>query len=247
MVGDEYTQRCRAVAAVWHDTFGMSHRRVADLVAGDRIDVLFDLAGHTGKNRLLTFALKPAPRQVAWIGYEGTTGLAAIDYLLADRYLVPEGTEACYTERILRLPDGYACYEPWPAAPAVNELPAAARGEITWAAFHNPAKITPEVVATWAEILGRVTGSRLILKYLGFDSPALAGRYRELFAEHGIAAERLEFRGFSPQTEYLTSYQETDLAWIRSPSTAASRPATPCGWACRSSRGRARRSPGGIR
>ena len=72
----------------------MSDQRLAEQIRADRIDILFDLAGHTASNRLLVFARKPAPIQVTWIGYEGTTGLAAMDYLLADRYMVPEGSRA---------------------------------------------------------------------------------------------------------------------------------------------------------
>ena len=93
IVKDDLTHRLQAAATQWRDVFGMSDERLAEQIRADRIDILFDLAGHTAHNRLLVFARKPAPIQITWIGYEGTTGLAAMDYLLADRYVVPAGTE----------------------------------------------------------------------------------------------------------------------------------------------------------
>src|SRR5581483_4132223 len=117
--GDDLTVRLRATTVLWHDTFGWSDNRLAEQVRADGIDILFDLAGHTAENRLLMFARKPAPLQVTWIGYVGTTGLAAIDYLIADRFLIPPGAERHYREKVLRLPDGYVCYAPPADAPAV--------------------------------------------------------------------------------------------------------------------------------
>ena len=90
----------------------MSDEQLAEQIRADRIDILFDLAGHTAHNRLLVFARKPAPIQITWIGYVGTTGLAAMDYLLADRYEIPPGGEYYYRERCCGMPDGYLCYDP---------------------------------------------------------------------------------------------------------------------------------------
>ena len=94
IVKDDLTHRLQAAATQWRDVIGMSDQRLAEQIRADRIDILFDLAGHTAHNRLLVFARKPAPIQITWIGYEGTTGLAAMDYLLADRHVVPEGSRA---------------------------------------------------------------------------------------------------------------------------------------------------------
>ena len=100
IVKDGLTHRLQAAATQWCDVSGMSDQRLAEQIRADRIDILFDLAGHTAHNRLPVFARKPAPIQITWIGYEGTTGLAAMDYLVADRYVVPEGTEHYYRERV---------------------------------------------------------------------------------------------------------------------------------------------------
>ena len=90
MPKDRLTARFQAAATLWRDVLGWNHEQLAAQIRDDQIDILFDLAGHTAHNRMLTFVRKPAPIQITWIGYEGTTGLSAIDYLLADRYMVPE-------------------------------------------------------------------------------------------------------------------------------------------------------------
>ena len=93
---DDLTHRLQAAATQWRDVVGMSDQRLAEQIRADRIDILFDLAGHTAHNRLLVFARKPAPIQVTWVGYVGTTGLKTMDYLIADRYEIPPGAERHY-------------------------------------------------------------------------------------------------------------------------------------------------------
>jgi predicted O-linked N-acetylglucosamine transferase (SPINDLY family) len=212
IVKDDLTRRLQAAATQWHDVFGMSDQRLAEQIRADSVDILFDLAGHTAHNRLLTFARKPAPIQVTWAGYVGTTGLKAMDYLLADRFEVPPGAERYYQERVLRMPDGYVCYDPPGYAPAVTPLPALERGQVTLGCFNNPTKITPPVIEVWAKILRRLPGARLVLKYKGWNDRSVAGRFAEMFALHAIDPGRLEFLGHSPHTELLAVYQRIDLA-----------------------------------
>jgi predicted O-linked N-acetylglucosamine transferase (SPINDLY family) len=209
---DDLTHRLQAAATQWRDVIGISDQRLAEQIRADRIDILFDLAGHTAHNRLLVFARKPAPIQVTWIGYEGTTGLAAMDYLLADRHVVPEGTEHYYRERVLRMPEGYLCYNPPDAAPPVGPLPSLTKGRATFGSFNNLAKITPQVVAVWAEILRRAPAARLVLKYRGLGDPAVKRRYLDLFAAHGVEPQRLELLPPSSYAEYLATYYQVDVA-----------------------------------
>ena len=140
-----------------------SDEALAEQIRADGIDLLFDLSGHTGNNRLLTFARRPAPVQLTWLAYVGTTGLSAIDYLIADRFHVPPGSEQHYRERILRLPDGYLCYEPPAYAQAGCCLPWPRAGDL--GSFNNTAKITPAVIAVWAKILRQCPAQRMVLKY----------------------------------------------------------------------------------
>jgi protein O-GlcNAc transferase len=207
---DDLTARLKA-RSIWHDVHSLSDEAVADRIRADGIDILFDLAGHTGNNRILVMARKPAPIQVTWGGYVGTSGLAAIDYILADRHEIPPGDERHYRERVLRMPDGYVCFEP-PSAPPPVSPPAVDRGYVTFGSFSNPGKLGPQVAAPWAQILDRVPGSRLLLKYKGVDDPVNAGRITAMFAKEGIDPERLELEGDSPQSELLGHYARVDIA-----------------------------------
>jgi predicted O-linked N-acetylglucosamine transferase (SPINDLY family) len=209
---DSMTARFQTVAALWRDVLGWNHERLAAQVRDDKIDILFDLAGHTARNRMLTFVRKPAPIQITWIGYEGTTGLSAIDYLLADRYMVPEKVETYFREKVLRLPDCYLCYDPPEDSPAVSALPALRSGCVTLASCNNLAKINGEVVAAWADILRRVPGARLLLKYRGLEDEGLRDRYFGLFAAQGISADRLDIEGWSPLGELLARHNGIDVA-----------------------------------
>jgi predicted O-linked N-acetylglucosamine transferase (SPINDLY family) len=211
-VRDAMSGRLAAKASEWHDVVGLSDDRLAAQIRADRIDILFDLAGHTADHRLLVFARRPAPIQISWMGYVGTTGLKAMDYLLADRFHVPPEAEAHYNEKVLRMPAGYVCYDPPPPAPAVGPLPALERGFVTFGSFNNAAKLTPEVLSLWSEIVGRVPGSRLLLV-----SPALGGamardRIGSAFEAAGGDRDRLELRGSLTWPDLLAAYNTVDVA-----------------------------------
>jgi predicted O-linked N-acetylglucosamine transferase (SPINDLY family) len=210
-VDDELTTRLRAAAACWHDSLGWSDVRLAEQIRREQIDILFDLAGHTAKNRLLTFARKPAPVQVTWIGYEGSTGLSAIDYLIADRHMVTPADEQYCAEQVLRMPDSYLCFDPPAEAPAAGPLPALSRGQVTFASFSNLAKINSQVIDAWAEILGRVPRARLLLNYWGLGDESLRAHYRRQFADRGVDPGRLDLRPPSSYAEYLAVCTEVDL------------------------------------
>jgi predicted O-linked N-acetylglucosamine transferase (SPINDLY family) len=212
IVKDEMTYRLQSAVTRWRDVAGLSDQRLAEQIRADRIDILFDLAGHTAHNRLLVFARKPAPIQVTWAGYVGTTGLKAMDYLLADRFEVPPGAEQHYSERVLRMPDGYVCFDPPLDAPPVAPLPALERGQVTLGCFNNPAKVTPRVIEVWATILRRLPGARLVLKYKGWSDAGVARRFTEMFAAHAVDPGRLELLGASPHARLLAEYGRIDLA-----------------------------------
>jgi predicted O-linked N-acetylglucosamine transferase (SPINDLY family) len=208
---DEYTARFRRAADVWRLTGELTPEELAAQIRGDQIDILVDLMGHTGQ-RLRVFARRPAPLQIAWLGYASTTGMEAIDCLLADRFHVAPGEEVQFSERVLRMPHSYACYRPPDACPEVAPLPAIVAGRVTFGCFNNPAKYTPHMLAAWAEILRRVPDSQLMLKAGGLDQPAAVKRLLVNFAERGIARERILFEGWSPSRDLLASYNRVDLA-----------------------------------
>jgi predicted O-linked N-acetylglucosamine transferase (SPINDLY family) len=210
---DQRTERFQALADHWRPTVGLSDHGLAQLIREDNIDILVDLAGHTANNRLLAFAEKPAPVQASWLGYGATTGMSAIDYRITDAITDPEGAEAHYSETLLRLPDAFFCYAPPADAPEVAPPPVLAQGHITFGSFNNLAKLTPQGVEVWASILRAVPDSRLLIKRMHRVDKATLGRYLELFAEHGIRAERLELVPWIPgRAGHLGTYGRVDIA-----------------------------------
>ncbi len=207
---DAVTRRLRSLADHWRDIAGLPDDHVADRIRADGIDILVDLAGHTGGSRLLVLAHKPAPVQATWIGYPDTSGMAAMDYRITDAIADPPGsTEHLHTEKLVRLPGGFLCYN----APADAPHPAPrATGPITFGSFNGLAKLTPQMVELWAKLLGAVPGSRLLVKTYGLAAESARRALREAFSRHGIAGDRLELRppdgGFA---EHLAAYLELDI------------------------------------
>ena len=211
---DRVTRRLQHSAAAWRDIRGLGDGRVAELIQRDGIDLLVDLAGHTSFNRLSVFARKPAPVQVTWLGYPNTTGLEAIDYRLTDAVCDPPGTtEHLHTEELIRLPHGFLCYLPSLDAPSLCDPPSETRGHLTFGAFNNLSKVTPEAIRTWARILLRLPRAHLIMKNKPFRDPATRARYSALFSAQGVDPGRVELLHWLPGTErHLAQYNRVDIA-----------------------------------
>jgi protein O-GlcNAc transferase len=209
---DDMTRRLRGAAKDWRTILGLPDKDAAQMILQDRIDILVDLSGHTAKNRLSLFALRPAPVQVSWLGYFGTTGLAAMDYLVMDAWAAPPGEEERYTEALVRLPYGRFCYAPPDDAPPIADPPALRRGYITYGSFNNIVKIGADVVALWASVLHATPQSRLVLKWKALDDADARDHLKRVFAAAGIEEGRLELRGFSPHAEMLAQYGDIDIA-----------------------------------
>jgi predicted O-linked N-acetylglucosamine transferase (SPINDLY family) len=210
---DEITERLKSHVDHWRRLVGLSDEQVANQIRADQIDILVDLNGHIGSNRLLVFARKPAPIQVTWLGYPNTTGLSAMDYRLTDRFADPPGmTEHLHSEKLIRLPECFSCYQPPRDAPEVSRLPAREKGYVTFGSFNNMAKITPEVIAVWVRILQSIPGSRLTLKNPALGGNAMQQTVRKTFTESGITPERLELLGHDPSPRaHLERYRSIDI------------------------------------
>jgi predicted O-linked N-acetylglucosamine transferase (SPINDLY family) len=206
---DATTQRMQVAAEHWRWIVHLPDADAADLIRRDQIDILIDLAGHTGDNRLLIFARKPAPIQVTHFGYADTTGLPTMDYRFTDAYADPPGmTEQYYTEELVRLPDIGWYYQP-PAGLEVGPLPALQTGHVTFGSFNHLSKVTPQVLDRWARILQAVPGSRMLI--LTGAGAQVDQRIRDAFGRHGIDAARLTLAGRRPRYEYMRLYHEVDL------------------------------------
>ncbi len=210
---DVVTARLQAASDHWYNTYEKSDLEVAQKIRADGIDILVDLAGHTGGNRLGVFAHKPAPVQISYLGYPNTTGLSAIDYRLTDAWADPPGQEAYYLEELIRLPDGFLCYSPPENCPAVVSPPVESTGYVTFGSFNNLKKVTPEVIARWSEILRAVPDGRLILKNRALHEAEMRERYYALFARHGVERSRIDLLGWLPtRADHFASYSRIDIA-----------------------------------
>ena len=210
---DDFTERITNASDSWQSIVGMSDEDVAALVRRDAIDILVDLSGHFEGSRLLVFARRPAPVQVKWVGGQfNPTGMDTIGYFISDPVATPPGADALYSEEVVRLPDGYVCYEPPDYAPAVGPLPALSRSHVTFSCFNNLSKVNDGTIELWSRILRRIDGSRLVLKSKQFNDDAMQSRYRAMFEAHGIAPERLDLFGHSPHAELLAMYNGIDVA-----------------------------------
>ncbi|KAA0682255.1 glycosyltransferase family 41 protein [Roseomonas genomospecies 6] len=214
---DHVTERLRAAADDWRPIVGLSDGAAAELIRQDEVDILVDLSGHTGSNRLPLFARRPAPVQVSWLGYFGTTGLPAMDWIIADRHVVPPGEERFFTEKVWRLPGSYLCFTPPVEEVAVGPLPMLGGGPVTLGAFHNRAKITPNTVALWSRLLTALPQARLLVKSREFDDFGVRQALRDQFATHGIESNRLRMEGRSPRAAYFDSYNRIDVALSPTP------------------------------
>lgn len=207
-------ERLHRVIPHWRDAAPgrLPDAALVRLIREDGIDILIDLAGHTAHNRLPVFAWKPAPVQVTWLGYFATTGLVAMDYILADRRVLPSKEEKRFIERPWHLPDSYYCFTPPNVRVDVGALPMLKNDHITFGCFNNLAKVNDRVIACWARVLESTPGSRLFLKTKALGDVSVAAGYRERFARHGIEPERLHLEGASPRDEYLAAYNTVDIA-----------------------------------
>jgi predicted O-linked N-acetylglucosamine transferase (SPINDLY family) len=210
---DMIARRFRARAAIWREMGAADEAAIAAMMAADGIDILVDLAGYGDGGRPGVAARRAAPVQVKWVGAQSTTtGLPAMDWMLTDRWETPPGFERFYTERLLRLPDGYVCYAPPPHAPDVAPPPVLANGHVTFGCYNNLAKVTPGVLAAWARILAAVPGSRLSLRTHALGDASVREALVTRLVAAGIDPERVAMHGKVSHTRLLAAYGEIDIA-----------------------------------
>lgn len=200
-------------ACEWKPVYHLNHRQLAERIFEDDIDILIELAGHGGLNRLPTVDTKPAPIIVKWVGMQiSSMGIDAFDYFLSDNYETPAGVDHFYTEKLIRLPDDYICYQPPSYKPAITALPSLSNGYITFGCFNNPAKVNDTLLAEWALLLQQLPGSRLFLKGGQYSSDEVCERVLTTLEKHGVERSRVLLEGPSQHKELLESYNRVDIA-----------------------------------
>jgi predicted O-linked N-acetylglucosamine transferase (SPINDLY family) len=225
----------RSSADVWRSTAGLADEQIAQQIRQDGIDILIDLTMHASDNRLLVFARKPAPVQVTYLAYPGSTGLETIDYRLTDPYIDPPSTrsgqapstgsgqaastrsgqdpgddrERNYSEKSFRLPHTFWCYAAPPEACEVGPLPAIANGHVTFGCLNSFSKVSGMILEAWIQLLRQTPGSRLLLHS---RQGSHRQRMQDRFRAAGVDPQRLEFVGFLPTPDYFRQYQRIDIA-----------------------------------
>ncbi len=213
LVEDHVSERLRSKTDHWRSIVGIDDRTAAELIRDDQVDILVDLAGHTGGNRLSMFAHRPAPVQVTWLGYPNTTGVSTIDFRLTDEVADPKSADEIHTETLVRLRDGFLCYRPDESAPDVALPPSIENGYLTFGSFNNITKVTPDVVMAWSDVIKHFDNSRLYLKSKLLEEESVRKNLIKRFVENGIAQERLLFAGrVDSYHDHLACYHKVDLA-----------------------------------
>ena len=209
MRADDITEKLKLLADIWRLVRGQTDEQIAQLIRRDQIDILVDLTMHMAEGRPMLFARKPAPVQVAWLAYPGTTGLATMDYRLTDPYLDPPGlNDAFYSEKCFRLPETVLCYDPLATTPKVNPLPALSNGHVTFGSLNHFSKANDRVLEMWAATLAAVPGSRMLV---------LAGqgshrrRLENGAAALGVDPRRIEYLDRQPREQYLEYCHKIDI------------------------------------
>ncbi len=210
---DTVTARLRQEFDQWRDIRFLDDDRAADLIEADAIDILIDVAGHTANNRLMTFARKPAPVQVTWLGYPATSGMTAMDYRITDRFTEPVGmTERLNVETLWRLPEMFCCYQPFANSPAaIDHPPFEDNGHITFGCFNNFAKVTDPVLESWGRIMAQIPDSRLLLEIAGIDITSFRTAVEERMQRLGLPLDRVTLQLRSRANQYVL-YNKIDIA-----------------------------------
>ncbi len=205
---DSFTEKIRASVTCYREMEQISFEETAQQIQRDEIDILFDLGGHSaGGMTLPILAYRAAPVQISGIGYFNTTGLSAVDYFLTDLQLDPEGSDAAFTEQLLRLPSAFA-FQPTEEMRSLSRNPREIGHPLQLGGFHNFMKLNDEVLQCFGRILQALPEARLLLQdtvHVPERRSCLLQRIREL----GLPEERVEVR--MGTDDYLRMYQDVDI------------------------------------
>ena len=210
---DEMQASLQARFNSWTSIVGQTDQFAAKLIYEAKLDLLIDLSGYTGKNRLSLFAWRPAPVQASWLGYWASTGVAEIDYILADRHAVPPENQNQFSERVRYLPDIRYCFSPPSAVHGlpVSKPPSAKKGFITFGCYQHMRKLTPAVLRLWGKISMLAPQSRFRLQGSGYTDEKIKARLLLNLATVGIPERQVTLVSGMNRLDYLKSHSEVDI------------------------------------
>jgi protein O-GlcNAc transferase len=209
---DEQTRLAQRRAEHWVEATTLNDAQLARRIDADAIDLLLDLAGHTGQQRMSLFAQRAAPVQATYLGYPGSTGVPNIDWVIGDDIVTPAADDALCSERLLRLPETVFCYAPEDDYPYPRYTERHAQRPLTFGSFNNVPKLTPRTLALWARVLAAVPGSRLLLKAPSFGDASAVRAFSARLQALGVDLARVEFRGPSGLSDMMAEYADIDIA-----------------------------------
>ena len=209
---DDQTTLARARTDHWREVSTFNDTQLARCIDDDAIDLLVDLAGHTGQQRMSLFGKRAAPVQATYLGYPGSTGVPNIDWILGDANVTPQEDDHLCSEKVWRLPNTVFCYSPEADYPYPDYSETIGHRPIVFGSFNNVPKLTPKTLSLWAQILKAVPHSRLLLKAPSFMDAGAIGEFSKRLGVLGIDMERVEFRGPTGLDFMMAEYADMDIA-----------------------------------
>ena len=211
-IEDSLSIKLKSHFTIWHEIVSQSNMNVINKIRKDGIHVLVDLSGHSEKNRLPIFINKPAPVQVSWVGYPGSTGIPEIDYLIGDPFVTPENMNGHFTEKIFRLPNIWVCFTAPDFDVQISDLPVIKNGYVTFGSFNHLSKINDEVISLWSKILKSIPKSKIFLKTKQLNNSHLKEKIISKFKENGINLNSIILEEGTSRSKLLNSYNKVDIA-----------------------------------
>tara|TARA_Y100001935_G_scaffold121437_2_gene100458 strand:- start:22675 stop:24756 length:2082 start_codon:yes stop_codon:yes gene_type:complete len=209
-VNDNYTKELKKRFSYWRDIFALSEENIVKQIEKDRIDILFDLSGYTARNSIKIIKKKLSPIQISWLGYSGTTGNSNIDFILCDKIALPQEEEKWYTEKPLRMPDSYYCYN----KPFKRNIKIEKHQEnyTIYGCYNNVKKLNENVLNIWSEILNKTKKSKIIFKFHDYEDEGIRRDILDIFNSNNILNDRITFLYGSSFSDYIKDFNKIDIS-----------------------------------
>ncbi len=212
-IEDDITATIKSHCECWHPVHDLDNEALTKKILNDKIDVLVDLVGYAGHSRMDVFSRRAAPVQISYLGYANTTGLSQMDFRFTDEYSDPPNTtESLHTENLIRIKDGFLCYEPDASVPEVDNAPHTTNGYVTFGSFNVHQKVRQEMLDIWCQILQRIPGSRMLFKNRAYKSQALRENIISRFRRANVDDKRISFAVMDPDIRsHLKTFGKIDV------------------------------------